>query len=64
MPIVRVDEKGQKLTNKKAKLVAYVSAGIVAIGVLASFSSEPITGLYIMLLGNSLASIWNLADNS
>ena len=64
MPIVRVDEKGQKLINKKARLVAYVSAGIVGIGILASFSSEPMTGLYIMLLGNSLASIWNLSDNS
>jgi len=64
MPIVRVDDTGKKLINKKAKLVAYVSSGIVVIGVLASFSSDPITGLYIMAMGNSLASIWNLSDNS
>ena len=62
MPIVRLDDKG-KLNNGRARSVAAISGGVVIAGVILFFVS-PAWGIFTMLLGNSLASIWNLADDS
>ncbi len=63
MPIVRVNDDGKKMT-KWSRKVAMVSAGVVIAGLWQFFSEEPAYGLMLMIAGNSLAAIWNLADDS
>ena len=63
MPIVRVNDKGDKIKNRNARIVAIVS-GVTVLAGVALFVTDPGWGLFTMLLGNSLASVWNLADDS
>ena len=63
MPIVRVDDQGEVKKNRRARAVATVSGGVVLAGA-ACFFINPLWGFFAMLLGTSLASIWNLADDS
>ena len=63
MPIVRVNDDGNKLRNWSRK-VAMVAAGTVLAGLYKAVSGDPGTGLVIMVAGCSLSSIWNLADDS
>jgi len=63
MPIVRVNDSGDKVKNRNARVVGIVAAVTVLSGAVW-FVTDPEWGLFTMLLGNSLASIWNLADDS
>jgi ABC-type iron transport system FetAB permease component len=63
MPIVRVNDKGDLVKNRKARWAAGLATVTVLAGVIW-FISSPVMGLFTMILGNSLASIWNLADDS
>ena len=63
MPIVRVNDDGETVKNRVARRAAAIAAVTVLVGV-AWFVTEPVMGLFTMILGNSLASIWNLADDS
>lgn len=62
MGIVRINNDGKKM-GMIARRVGILSAVIVVVGALW-FVTSPSSGIYVMLLGNSLASCWNLADNS
>ena len=63
MPIVRVDDKGDQVKNRNARIVGIV-AGVTVLAGVVWFVTDPEWGLFTMLLGNSLASVWNLADDS
>ena len=63
MPIVRVDETGKQLQKQNRK-VGVASAAIVLAGLAVFFGHDEMTGLAVMVLGNSLAAIWNLSDDS
>jgi hypothetical protein len=62
MGLVRINNDGKQL-GVWSRRVGTLSAVIVACGALW-FVAEPTYGIYVMLLGNSLASCWNLADDS
>jgi hypothetical protein len=62
MGIVRISDDGKKM-GMIARRVGILSAVTVVVGALW-FVTNPSSGIYVMLLGNSLASCWNLADNS
>jgi hypothetical protein len=63
MPVIRVDEKGNKKTQW-ARKVAMVATGVSLAGLVQFLMGSEATGLMLMLGGNCLASIWNLADDS
>ena len=62
MGLVRVNKDGKKM-GLWARRVGILSGVIVATGAFW-FIHSPTHGIYVMLLGNSLASCWNLADDS
>lgn len=62
MGLVRVNKDGKKM-GIWARRVGTLSGMIVAAGAFW-FITNPTYGIYVMLLGNSLASCWNLADDS
>ena len=72
MPIVKVSDEGQqtaleikeKKKNYKARIVAAIATVTVVSGGALFFTGQPAYGLCLMILGNSIASIWNLADDS
>jgi len=63
MPLVRLDDEGKRL-GRLAKVGAVLAIGIVATGVALFFRGDSQLGLLLAVLGNSLAAVWNLADNS
>jgi hypothetical protein len=63
MPIVRLDDKGKRL-GRAAKVGSVFAASVVIAGVVLFFHEDPNLGLLLVVLGNSIATIWNLADNS
>jgi hypothetical protein len=63
MPIVRVDETGKKMKKSHRKIGA-ASGVLVLTGLAIFFGHDAMSGLALMLLGNSLAAIWNLSDDS
>jgi|TARA_R110002096_G_scaffold318165_1_gene512581 hypothetical protein len=63
MPIVRVDETG-KTMKKYHRKVGVASAALVLAGLAVFFGHDAMTGLAVMVLGNSLAAVWNLSDDS
>jgi TM2 domain-containing membrane protein YozV len=62
MPIVRVNDKGGVM-KKWHRRVAMLSTGVVLAGLTKFLLGDPGWGLMIMILGNSISSIWNLADD-
>jgi hypothetical protein len=63
MPIVRVNDSGRQL-GRLARLGGLVATGVVATGAVLFFRGDPNLGLLVCVIGNSLAAVWNLVDNS
>jgi hypothetical protein len=63
MPIVRVNDRGRQL-GRFARLGALLATGVVVTGAVLYFRGDPNLGLLVCVIGNSLAAVWNLADNS
>ena len=63
MPIVRVDDKGKRL-GRSSRAVAVLSVLIVGAGACLFFSGDANLGIMVCILGNSLATTWNLFTNN
>jgi hypothetical protein len=63
MPIVRLDDKGKRL-GRAAKVGAVLAVGVVIAGAVLFYRGDEALGVLVAILGTSLASVWNLADNS
>lgn len=71
MPIVKVNDDGKEVNlgeksdslKKWSRRVALVSSAFVLAGIYKFVSGDVGTGLMVAVLGSSLASIWNLADD-
>ena len=64
MPVIRVDDKGKTKTNRIARKVAMIAAGVSLAGLAQFLMGSEVSGLMLMVSGGCLASIWNLADDS
>ena len=64
MPVIRVDDEGKTKTNRVARKVAMVAAGVSLAGLAQFLMGSEVYGLMLMVSGGCLASIWNLADDS
>jgi len=65
MPIVRVNNDGKEIgTRKRAKRVSWIAIGFALAGVAGFMVGNVTNGLFLLLCGNTIASIWNLADDS
>ena len=63
MPIVRLDDKGKRL-GRAAKVGAVLAASVVIAGAALFYQGDEALGVLVAVVGNSIATVWNLADNS
>jgi len=64
MAVIRVDNDGKLKVNRNARRTAAVAAVLALAGAVVYATGDHIGGIFIILCGNTLATIHNLADNS
>ena len=64
MAVIRVDDNGKRRVNKHTKRTVLVASFMAIVGVIIYATGDSTGGIFMILGGNTLATIYNLADDS